>query len=348
VIVLDRNTQSPMVSGKECAANHSNNSTHENVAEGGCGVLGVASSVPIKGRHLLQPLIQMHNRGNGKGGGIAAVGLSAKQLGVSDRVLQEDYLMQIAYIDPESRVEVESQFINPYLNVELAEKVPVIENYRTIGLEVRPPEVWRYFVRAKKDKLRQFIEKNGFEGLEQSKVEDEFIYRNSFALNKKYYASLGDKKAFVVSHGKNIIVFKIVGYAEQVLRYYQLEDLEAHVWIGHQRYPTKGKIWHPGGSHPFIGLHDALVHNGDFANYYSITEYLRQRDIGISSQGFMDTHWNMQSRLLPQRLKEILRCFQKVRRKSIGLSKQHTFNVLPMDHGSSSLPEIILTETSFS
>jgi hypothetical protein len=26
-------------------------------------------------------------------------------------------------------------------------------------------------------------------------------------------------------------------------------------------------------------LHDALVHNGDFANYYSITEYLRQRDL---------------------------------------------------------------------
>lgn len=335
---MDRNTQSPMVSGKERVANQSNNSTYENVAEGGCGVLGVASSVPIKGRHLLQPLIQMHNRGNGKGGGIAAVGLSAKQLGVSDRVLQEDYIMQIAYIDPKSRVEVESQFINPHLNVELAEKVPVIENHRTIGLEVRPPEVWRYFVRVKEDKLRQFIEKNGFEGLEQSKVEDEFIYRNSFALNKKYYASLGDKKAFVVSHGKNIIVFKIVGYAEQVLRYYKLEDLEAHVWIGHQRYPTKGKIWHPGGSHPFIGLHDALVHNGDFANYYSITEYLRQRDIFplfLTDTEVAALYWDLLTRIYGYPLEYAIEAIAPTTERDFAMlpeSKKKTYKAVQTTH----------------
>ncbi|MGA3191276.1 MAG: glutamate synthase [Candidatus Bathyarchaeia archaeon] len=276
---MDRNDQNPNVPRKECGADHSNDLVYEKVAEGGCGVLGVASSVPIKGRHLLRPLIQMHNRGNGKGGGIAAVGLSAKQLGVSQRVLEEDYILQIAYIDPKSRGEVESQFINSNLNVEHVEKIPVIENHTSIGLEVRPPEVWRYFVRAKENKLRQFIEKNELEGFESGRAEDEFIYRNSFALNKEYYASLGEKEAFVLSHGKNMVVFKIVGYAEQVLRYYQLEEFEAHIWIGHQRYPTKGKIWHPGGSHPFIGLHDALVHNGDFANYHSITEYLKQREI---------------------------------------------------------------------
>jgi glutamate synthase domain-containing protein 1/glutamate synthase domain-containing protein 3 len=276
---MNRNTLDVKISGRGHVANYISRLVREDVAEGGCGVLGVASSIPIKGRHLLRPLVQMHNRGNGKGGGIAAVGISAKQLGVSERMLEEDYLMQVAYIDPKVKADVESQFIYPQLNVERAEKVPVIEDHEALGLEVKPPEVWRYFVRAREEKLKEFVEKSGSEGLEAGRAEDEFIYRNSFALNKKYYASLGDKKAFVVSHGKNIIVFKIVGYAEQVLRYYQLEDLEAHVWIGHQRYPTKGKIWHPGGSHPFVGLHDALVHNGDFANYYSITEYLRQRDI---------------------------------------------------------------------
>ena len=35
--------------------------------------------------------------------------------------------------------------------------------------------------------------------------------------------------------------------------------------------PTKGRVWHPGGAHPFIGLNEALVHNGDFANYHSVT-----------------------------------------------------------------------------
>jgi glutamate synthase domain-containing protein 3 len=83
----------------------------------------------------------------------------------------------------------------------------------------------------------------------------------------------------VLCHGRNLLVFKIVGYAEQALQYYQLENVRAHVWIAHQRYPTKGRVWHPGGAHPFIGLHEALVHNGDFANYHGVCEYLKQRNI---------------------------------------------------------------------
>jgi hypothetical protein len=50
-------------------------------AEGGCGVTGFAASVPVSGRHIFQPSVQMHNRGNGKGGGIAAVGLDPDSLG---------------------------------------------------------------------------------------------------------------------------------------------------------------------------------------------------------------------------------------------------------------------------
>jgi hypothetical protein len=100
------------------------------------------------------------------------------------------------------------------------------DDYREIGsLEIRPPDVWRYFVRVKPE------------------------------------------------------VLKVVGYAEDVARYYQLEDFRAHAWIAHQRYPTKGRVWHPAGAHPFVGLDEALVHNGDFANYYSVTEYLRQRNL---------------------------------------------------------------------
>jgi glutamate synthase domain-containing protein 3 len=58
-----------------------------------------------------------------------------------------------------------------------------------------------------------------------------------------------------------------------------MSDMRAHVWIAHQRYPTKGRVWHPGGAHPFIGLNEALVHNGDFANYHSVCEYLAGRNI---------------------------------------------------------------------
>ena len=247
-------------------------------AEGGCGVIGLACSEPILGRHLLKALVQMKNRGNGKGGGVAALGLSPEKLGVSREILQEDYLLQVAYLDPTAREQVETEFIHPFLKVDSADWVETIEDYRSIeGLAVKPPPVRRYFCRVKEEILGKFMQKTGI--LERGVAEDEFIYQNSYQLNKRFYASLGEKKAFVLSHGKDMMVLKIVGYGDQVVRYYKLEDFPAHVWIGHHRYPTKGKVWHPGGAHPFVGLHEALVHNGDFSNYHSISEYLAQRNI---------------------------------------------------------------------
>src|SRR5512135_1185029 len=76
--------------------------------EGGCGVTGFACSVPVGGRHIIEPSRQMHNRGNGKGGGVAAVGLSPECLGVSPEVLREDYLLQVAYLDAGARPSVEA------------------------------------------------------------------------------------------------------------------------------------------------------------------------------------------------------------------------------------------------
>jgi glutamate synthase domain-containing protein 1/glutamate synthase domain-containing protein 3 len=248
--------------------------------EGGCGVTGFACTIPVRGKHIFEPSIQMHNRGNGKGGGIAAVGLSAEQLGVSQEILEQDYLLQIALLDPEAQPEVEYACIIPFLDVHKAEKVQTVGDFRDIeGLEVKPPDVWRYFARVKPDVLENFIKKNHLQSLDARKAEDEFIYQNTFRLNQKFYASLGEKRAFVLSHGRNMLIFKIVGYAENIVRYYQLENLLAYMWIAHQRYPTRGRVWHPGGAHPFIGLNEALVHNGDFANYYSVTEYLQQRNI---------------------------------------------------------------------
>jgi glutamate synthase domain-containing protein 1/glutamate synthase domain-containing protein 3 len=247
-------------------------------AEGGCGVLGAACSVPIAGRHFLTALLQMKNRGNGKGGGVAALGLSPERLGVSKETLQERYLLQVAYLDPTASKAVEADFIYPFLNVDSSTRLETVEDYRSIPrLDVRPPDVHRYFCRVKEDVLGRFMEENGLR--DRRTAEDEFIYQNSYALNKKYYASLGEKKAFVLSHGKDMMVLKIVGWGDQVIRYYKLEDFEAHVWIGHHRYPTKGRVWHPGGAHPFVGVHEALVHNGDFSNYHSICEYLAQRNI---------------------------------------------------------------------
>ncbi|MBW2681230.1 MAG: glutamate synthase [Deltaproteobacteria bacterium] len=259
---------------------HGNTPLKKSAEEGGCGVTGFISSVPVRGRHIYEPSVQMHNRGNGKGGGIAAVGLSAKDLGVTQEVLDTHYLLQVALLDPKSRPDVEESAIAPFMEVHKAERIPTLDDYRDIqGLEVKPPDVWRYFVRVKKHVLDRFIEENKLQDLKPGKAEDEFIYQNSFRLNQKFYASLGEKQAFVLSHGRNIMILKIVGYAEQATQYYCMEDFKAHGWIAHQRYPTKGRVWHPGGAHPFIGMDEALVHNGDFANYYAVSEYLKQNNI---------------------------------------------------------------------
>jgi glutamate synthase domain-containing protein 1 len=248
--------------------------------EGGCGVVGLAASVPVAGRHLVAPARQMHNRGNGKGGGLAAAGLSPAQMGVSPETLRDATLLQIAYLDPGARAEVERDAILPHFDVIEGSAIPTMDDHREVpGLEVKPPDVWRYFVRVRPDVLARFADENGLEALALRELEDEFVYRNSFRLNQDFYASLGDKRAFVLSHGRDLLVFKIVGYAEQAAAYYRLEDLMANVWIAHQRYPTKGRVWHPGGAHPFVGLNEALVHNGDFANYHAVATYLRQRNI---------------------------------------------------------------------
>ena len=241
----------------------------------------------MEGCHILQPLEQMHNRGNGKGGGISAVGLCPEQLGVDRQTLESHYLIQVAYLRDEVRQHLEEEFINKRYDVRSSHMVPISSEPKLLArLEVRPPTVVRYFCRAKKDVLDQFIAENEFQEIARDQVEDEYISQTSFEINQKFYAN-NAMQAFVMSQGRNMLIMKIVGYAEDVIRYYKMEDFKANIWIGHQRYPTKGRVWHPGGAHPFMGLDEALVHNGDLANYVSITEYLAQK--GIKPMFLTDT-----------------------------------------------------------
>ncbi|MBI5385924.1 MAG: glutamate synthase [Verrucomicrobia bacterium] len=259
--------------------NHSSHLKKE-AEEGGCGVVGFCCSEPVPGKHIYEPSRQMHNRGNGKGGGIAAVGLVPEQLGVSREILDSHYLLHLAFIDTKVRPEIEAQFVTPYFDIAVTGELDKVADWKSVpGLEVLPPDVSRYFVRVKPKVLDEFIAKNNLQSLDRGEAEDEFINQNSFALNQKYYASLGEKRAFVLSHGRDIMILKVVGFAEAIVKYYKIEDLCAHEWIAHQRFPTKGRVWHPGGAHPFAAIDMALVHNGDFANYHSVSEYLKQRHI---------------------------------------------------------------------
>jgi glutamate synthase domain-containing protein 1/glutamate synthase domain-containing protein 3 len=249
-------------------------------AEGGCGVVGFCCTEPVPGKHIHEPSRLMHNRGNGKGGGIAAVGFIPEQLGVSREVLDDCYMLHIAYLEASAHHDVENKYVAPVFDVKKSAKLDTVIDWKSVpGLEVKPPDVYRYFVRVKENILRKFISENNFTNLNRRDVEDEFVNQNSFKLNHEFYTSAKKQTAFVMSQGRNIMILKVVGFAEAVTQYYKIDDLCAHVWIAHQRYPTRGRVWHPGGAHPFTAMNMALVHNGDFANYHSVTEYLKQRNI---------------------------------------------------------------------
>ncbi|MGD0856327.1 MAG: glutamate synthase [Dehalococcoidia bacterium] len=248
--------------------------------EGGCGVVGFCCTKPMSAKHIYEPSRQMHNRGNGKGGGIAALGFIPEQLGVSREILKDYYMIHVAFLDLGVRSDLEKKYISSNFEVKVTQKLDTLPDWTKVeGLEAKPPDVYRYFVRVKSDVLSEFISKNNFTGLTRDEAEEEFLNQNSIRLNQEYYASLGEQKAFVMSEGKNIMILKVVGYAEAITKYYKIEDFCAHVWIAHQRFPTKGRVWHPGGAHPFGGINAALVHNGDFANYHSVCEYLAERHI---------------------------------------------------------------------
>ena len=238
--------------------------------EGGCGVIGIIGTERMPGKRIIRPCEQMRNRGNGKGGGVAAAGLF-------DGELADCVALHVAYLEQSVQSELEKKYIEPVYEIIQNERLPHLEDHREADLEVRPPEVQRYFVKVKDDAVEKFAAQINLKPGDELK--DELIFQNSFRLNRNFYLKNNAPRAFVLSHGRDLMILKAVGYAEQVARYYLLEETGANVWIGHQRYPTRGRVWHPGGAHPFAGLHEALVHNGDFANYYAVTEYLRQRGV---------------------------------------------------------------------
>ncbi len=142
-----------LLSGKETGVTSGNQE-----AEGGCGVIGIACSEQIPARHLLQALKQMRNRGNNKGGGIAAVGLIPEEFGVSEQTLEQDYLLSIAYLDASVRPEVERQYVESTFTVDSTRRQPSAESIGAIpGLEVQPPEVYEYFVRVRPDIMKGFV-----------------------------------------------------------------------------------------------------------------------------------------------------------------------------------------------
>lgn len=91
-------------------------------------------------------------------------------------------------------------------------------------------------------------------------VEEDFIVNFVMNINSQV------RGAYIISSGKNMGVFKGVGYPEDIGEFYKLDEYKGYLWTAHGRFPTNSVGWW-GGAHPFGLLGWSVVHNGEISSY---------------------------------------------------------------------------------
>ncbi len=221
-----------------------------------CAIFGAmdVSGKPFSGDPIFRAMENMHERGNGLGGGFAVYGLYPDY--------PEHYALHIMYENQAARHATE-QFLEPQFAVERSEEIPT---RKTEGI-ADEPLVYRYFVTPK------------IPGQDE-RAEDDFVVERVIRINSEVDG------AFVFSSGKNTGVFKGVGFPEQIARYFRLEEYAGYIWTAHGRFPTNSQAWW-GGAHPFCMLDWTVVHNGELSSYGANRAYLET--VGYKCTMFTDT-----------------------------------------------------------
>ena len=204
----------------------------------GCAICGIFSrdGSQICGDRIAHAIALMHNRSNGLGGGFAGYGIYPQY--------RDHYALHIFYDSLKSREETE-RFLDSHFDIINLSKIPV----RQTDQITDPPLIWRYFVSPLVHKIQ-----------DSQLEENEYTARCMIRINNLI------EGAYVFSCGKNMGVFKAVGYPEDVARFYRLEDYSGYAWTAHGRYPTNTPGWW-GGAHPFALLDLSVVHNGEISSY---------------------------------------------------------------------------------
>ncbi len=204
----------------------------------GCAVSAIFSKSGRRrsGEDIIKSIALMHDRSNGLGGGFAAYGIYPEY--------KELYALHIFYEGKAAKDECE-EFLFEHFDVVNLSKIPV----RKSPAIKDEPLIWRYFVEPLHTKLG-----------ESQLDPDTFVCRCVIRVNSSIPG------AYIFSSGKNMGVFKAVGYPEDVGEFYRLEEYKAYCWTAHGRYPTNTPGWW-GGAHPFALLDRSVVHNGEISSY---------------------------------------------------------------------------------
>ena len=211
----------------------------------GCAISGIFAKDGRKicGRKIIDSIAVMHDRSNGLGGGFAGYGIYPQY--------KDDYALHIFYDSISSRQECE-RFLDRHFDMINLSKIPT----RKLPSITDEPMIWRYFVRPLPTKLT-----------ESQLGEDEFVAKSMMRINTQI------EGAYVFSSGKNMGVFKAVGFPEDVGEFYRLDEYEGYCWTAHGRYPTNTPGWW-GGAHPFAMLDYSIVHNGEISSYDANRRYI--------------------------------------------------------------------------
>jgi glutamate synthase domain-containing protein 1 len=219
-----------------------NNPFNDDKDFAGCSLFGMMNveGKRFSSRDPVKAIANMHERGNGLGGGFAVYGIYPD--------FKDYYALHIMYLSRDAKERTDKTLASSF-------NIIYDEEMQTRPANVRdPPLVWRYFVQPKRRRP------------ENQTIED-YVIQAIMRINTE------TGKAFVFSSGKNMGVFKGVGFPEDVADFFCLEDYQGYLWTCHGRFPTNTPGWW-GGAHPFNILDWTVVHNGELSSYGINRRYL--------------------------------------------------------------------------
>lgn len=208
---------------------------------GGCAIASIfhADRRRENAARIVEMMAKMHDRSNGLGAGYVGYGIYPQY--------KDAYALHIMYDHADAVHECE-QYLNDHMTMQHEETIPT-EMTKSIHDE---PLLKRYFIHVEAKNADQ---------------EKDAVAAAMFKINTRIPG------AYVFSCGRNMGVFKGVGYPEDIAAFYRLNQYEAHTWIAHGRYPTNTPGWWA-GAHPFSMLDFALVHNGEISSYDTNRRYI--------------------------------------------------------------------------
>lgn len=216
----------------------------------GCAVFGVINEdgSRFSGRMVMDGISVMHERSNGLGGGFAAYGIYPQ--------FSDSWAFHIFYDDSAAKKQTEEEIAGSF-EILLGEEIPT----RKISEIADPPIVYRYFLDIKDDFKKNRSKNNDSINKESLKeAEKDYIVNLVMHINKDING------AYVISSGKNMGIFKGVGFPEDIGKFFRVDEYKGHIWTSHGRFPTNSVGWW-GGAHPFGLLDWSVVHNGEISSY---------------------------------------------------------------------------------